>query len=157
MKNQRTLPTKGLTIFLFLLLPFAGNSQLFQRKINQIDNKGRRQGQWITWQDSVRHIPSSKSWFRDGKEYRTTRYYHANGRTRLKLRYHGDSLITISYYDTSGKLTDRGGALRLYTDTEIRYCWDGEWKQYNRHHRVINRQFYRKGEEVILQEDAKIR
>jgi len=133
---------------LFLILTIDSSAQFFSRKVNQLDEKGRRQGRWITWQDSVRRLPSSKIWFRDGLEYRITRYYHPNGITRLKMKYKGDSVIRVSYYDTLGHLTLRGRSLRLYTPTEIRYCWDGEWKYYGKFRKVLKTEVYRKGEDV---------
>jgi len=133
-------------LIMVLTLSIGSYAQFFSRKVNQLDEKGRRQGRWITWQDSARRLPSSKSWFRDGMEYRTTRYYHPNGKTRLKLKYKGDSIIRVSYYDTLGHLTHKGRALRLYSPTEIRYCWDGEWKYYDGRGKLINAVIYRKGE-----------
>ncbi|MBK7175192.1 MAG: hypothetical protein IPH84_18690 [Bacteroidales bacterium] len=119
-------------------------------KRNQFDTKGNRHGRWITWQDSARRLPSSKAWFKHGLEYRTTRYYHANGKVRLKLHYKGDSLIRVKYLDTLGHVTQKGGAKRLYTPTEIRYCWDGEWRFYDEKHKLYRTAIYRKGEEVTF-------
>lgn len=141
-------PNRLIILFLLVSFPLLCSSQHSGGKINRVDAKGLRQGRWVTWQDSVRRIPSCKSWFRDGKEYRKTSYYHSNGKPRLTFRFRGDSLIIVRYFDEHGRLTDKGRALRSYTKTEIRYCWDGEWKQYDRWHRVVNRQFYNKGEEV---------
>jgi antitoxin component YwqK of YwqJK toxin-antitoxin module len=135
-------------VVLVWIVSLGAVGQVFHLKLNQLDKQGRRQGHWITWQDSVRRLPSSKSWFRDGKEYRTTRYYHSNGKTRLKLRYHGDSLIRVKYYDTLGHVTHKGRALRLYTPTEIRYCWDGKWKYYDGRRKYIKAVIYRKGENI---------
>jgi len=133
---------------ILLTLPILGYPQLLNRKLNRLDEEGRRQGCWITWQDSARRLPSSKSWFRDGKEYRTTRYYHSNGITRLKLRYSGDSIIHVKYYDSTGHLMQKGRALRLYSDKEIRYCWEGTWKFYNGGRKPDRIAVYRRGEEV---------
>jgi hypothetical protein len=146
--NQRIKLSRISVLLIILFIPLIASSQLFHRKINRIDEKGYRQGRWITWQDSVRRIPSCKSWFRDGKEYRTTRYFHNNGKRRLTFCFKGDSVIIVRYFNEKGRLTDKGRALRLYTETEIRYCWEGEWKQYDRWHRVIGRQQYKKGEEI---------
>jgi hypothetical protein len=148
--NRKRKLSRILILLTILILPIITSSQVFHRKINRIDEKGNRQGRWITWQDSVRRIPSCKSWFRDGKEYRTTRYYHNNGKCRLSFSFQGDSVIVVRYFDEKGRLTEKGRALRLYTPTEIRFCWDGEWKQYDRWHRVIGRQQYKKGEEVSV-------
>jgi len=59
-----------------LTLSMGSDAQFFSRKVNQLDEKGRRQGRWITWQDSVRRLPSSKAWFRDGK----WKYYDERGK-----------------------------------------------------------------------------
>jgi antitoxin component YwqK of YwqJK toxin-antitoxin module len=135
---------------LLFLLPFLAYPQFRHRKTNQIDTKGQRQGYWVTWQDSVNKIPSATAWFKDGKEHRVSRYYHANGKTRLKLRYINDSLIRVKYFDSTGRLTDKGSALRLYSEKEIRYCWDGVWKQYDKYRHVTGMQVYRKGEEITV-------
>jgi antitoxin component YwqK of YwqJK toxin-antitoxin module len=138
-----------LVILLSLIfLALNGYSQHLCRKINKLDAKGNRHGRWITWQDSARRLPSSKCWFKHGLEYRTTRYYHANGRVRLLLHYKGDSMIRVKYLDTLGHVTQKGKAKRLYTPTEIRYCWDGEWKFYDENHKLYRVALYRKGEEV---------
>ena len=145
------MPKMVSRIFFLIMFffPLVGLSQGFHRKINQWDEKFNRQGLWITWQDEKNHIPSCKSHFSHGTEYRVTRYYHANGRTRLKLRFIGDSLIHVKYFDIHGRLTDKGRALRIITTTENRYCWDGVWKHFDEHHRMVKTSFYRKGEELI--------
>ncbi len=140
---------KQLIFFLIgVLLAETAISQPLCRKINQLDSKGNRQGRWITWQDSARRLPSSKCWFKNGLEYRTTRYYHPNGKVRLKLHFRGDSIIRVKYIDSTGHVTQKGWALRIYTQKEIRYCWDGEWKFYNEKHKLERKAIYRKGEEV---------
>jgi antitoxin component YwqK of YwqJK toxin-antitoxin module len=134
-------------LLIIVFIPLVGFSQVFHRKINQWDDKFNRQGLWITWQDEGKHIPSCKSRYRHGVEYGVTRYYHDNGRTRLKLRFIGDSLIRVKYFDVHGRLTDKGRALRIITPTENRYCWDGEWKHYGEHHKLVKTSYYQKGEE----------
>lgn len=148
MTKSKASLNNSLLFICLLILPVIGFGQLFHRGINKTDSKGQRQGKWITWQDSTRRLPSCKSWYKDGREYRVTRYYHSNGKTRLKFRFLGDSVMRVKYFDTDGRLTDKGRALRLMTDTEIRYCWDGIWKTYDSHHRVIKSVMYHKGEEV---------
>lgn len=140
------------TGFIVILILFAitGFSQPFFRKINQLDAKGNRQGKWITWQDSARRLPSCKSWFKEGSEYRTTKYYHPNGKVRLKMQYKGDSVIKVKYLDSTGHIIQKGRALRIYSPAEIRYCWDGEWKFYDEKHKLYRTALYRKGEEVII-------
>ncbi|MEI6060102.1 MAG: hypothetical protein WCR72_05305 [Bacteroidota bacterium] len=113
-----------------------------------MDAKGRRQGLWITWYDTARRQPLSISRFRDGREYRTSRYYYENGKTRVRFRYKGDSIVWVRYYDSCGKLSMKGRSLLLYSDKEIRYCWDGMWKYYDCHHHLIQTEMYRKGEET---------
>lgn len=149
MAKRRNLRNSAFYFVALMLLPFLVHSQWFNRKINRTDAEGHRQGRWITWQDSVRRLPSAKSWFRDGREIRTTRYYHSNGKTRLKLRYSGDSIIHVKYYDTLGHLIQKGRALRLYSDKEIRYCWDGVWKFYDSGRKPERVAIYRRGEEMI--------
>ena len=136
-------------LLLTFLVPLIGFSQVCHRKINQYDEQFNRHGIWITWQDEEKHIPYCKSWYKHGKEYRVTRYYHENGRTRLKFHFRGDSLIKVKYFDIQGHLTDKGRALRLVTDTEYRYCWDGKWKHYDEHRKLERTSFYRRGEELI--------
>jgi antitoxin component YwqK of YwqJK toxin-antitoxin module len=136
-------------VFLIVFIPLIGFSQVFHRKTNQWDNKFKRQGLWITWQNEEKHIPSSKSWYKHGVEYRVTRYYHENGKTRLKFRFIGDSIVKVKYFDSKGHLTDKGRALRLTSDTEYRFCWDGEWKHFDEHHKLVKTSIYRKGEELV--------
>ncbi len=133
-----------------IMIVINGLSQPFCRKINQLDAKGNRQGRWITWQDSARRLPSSKCWFKNGLEYRTTKYYHPNGKVRLRMHFSGDSVIKVKFLDSTGHVTQKGRALRLYTPSEIRYCWDGEWKFYDEKHKLYRTALYRKGEEVTF-------
>jgi antitoxin component YwqK of YwqJK toxin-antitoxin module len=147
-KNNPMLRQRKSLLFLFFLIPLIGMTQIFKTKINQVDAGGHRQGRWIQWQDSVRRVPFCTSWYKDGIECRATRYYNSNGTVRLKFRYLDDSLIRVKYFDEKGRLTSKGTALLLYTDTEIRYCWDGVWKEYDKWRRVKNSSVYRKGEEL---------
>ena len=142
---------RRLILILFCTLVSQGAiSQTFCRKINQFDAKCNRQGRWITWQDSARRLPSSKCWFKNGMEYRTSKSYHPNGKVRLKMHFRGDSVIQVKYIDSTGHITQKGRALRLYTPNEIRYCWDGEWKFYDDKHKLNRIAIYRKGEEVTI-------
>ncbi|MBK7028280.1 MAG: hypothetical protein IPH45_03315 [Bacteroidales bacterium] len=59
-------------------------------------------------------------------------------------------LLKVKYLDTLGHVTQKGGAKRLYTPSEIRYCWDGEWKFYDEKHKLYRTALYRKGEEVTF-------
>lgn len=139
----------GIALILSFFIPLIGLPQVFHRKINQWDDKFHRHGLWITWQDEKEHIPSSRIRYRHGLEYGVSRYYHENGRTRLKFRFSGDSIVMVKYYDSLGHLTDKGRALRFISEKEYRFCWDGEWKHYGKHRRLIKTSFYRKGEELI--------
>jgi antitoxin component YwqK of YwqJK toxin-antitoxin module len=135
-------------LFVFSIIPLIGFSQVFHRMINQWDDKFHKNGLWITWQDEEKHIPSCKSRFKHGVEYRVTRYYHENGRTRIKYHFYGDSIVKVKYFDKNGHLTDKGRALRLTTETEIRFCWDGKWKHYDENHKLVKTSVFRKGEEL---------
>lgn len=152
MAKQKKRPNSLVFLLAFILISFTGNTQILHRKINRLDEKGCRQGIWIIYLDSARRQPLSKFHFKDGREYRTSRYYHENGTTRVKFRYKGESLVLVKYYDTCGRLTQKGRSLMLYTDKEIRYCWDGAWKFYDNRHRLIRTAEYRKGEELGVEE-----
>jgi len=148
MRKSRKRPNNQLLLLAFVLISLTGYPQIFHPKINRLDEKGCRQGRWITYQDSIRRHPLSKFYFKDGLECRTTKYYYENGKVRVKFRYKGDSLVLVKYYDTCGGLSQKGRSLMLYTEKEIRYCWDGVWKFYDNRQHLIRTAAYRKGEEL---------
>lgn len=137
-------------IFLWVaFIPLIGFPQVFHRKINQWDDKFKMHGLWITWQDEEKKIPYHKIRYNHGVEYKVTRYYHSNGKVRLRYRFIGDSIVKVKYFDSTGHLTDKGRALRLITNEEYRFCWDGKWKQFGEHHKLLKTSYFRKGEELI--------
>ncbi|NVO21203.1 MAG: hypothetical protein HXX13_15985 [Bacteroidetes bacterium] len=144
----RISPSKAALCLLFVI-PLIGHCQWFHRKINQWDDKFHPNGLWIGWKDDQNKVKAYRIWYKHGLEYRISRYYHDNGKTRVKYRFLGDSIVMVKYFDENGRLTDKGRALRFYTNSDYRFCWDGTWKHYDEHHHMVKPTIYRKGEEMI--------
>lgn len=128
----------SVTVVLILLFSHSFG-QLFNKKINQFDEDGKRNGLWITWWDEVKKIPMSKITFKDGLEKGIQKEYSQNGTLNAKFRYHKNR-IRIKYYHTNGKLESKGWSVMDYK--ELHYYWHGKWKFYNENRKLIRHAQY---------------
>jgi antitoxin component YwqK of YwqJK toxin-antitoxin module len=118
-----------------LILSLVSSAQFFHRKINQFDKKGLRQGLWLMYLDENKKMLNSREHYKDGRETGVCRYFHPNGKLRLKFRFrHHD--IKVKYYDEHRRLTHKGTSQMEYNQKDIHYYWTGLWKFYNPHHRI---------------------
>ncbi|MFC2106973.1 hypothetical protein ACFLRY_01430 [Bacteroidota bacterium] len=138
---------KRFTIILLLLLSvIIVNAQFFKKKINQFDSEGQRKGEWIEyWDKDEQHI-SAKGKFENGDPVGKWKYYHYEGKRRLKFKYQKDR-IKVKYYHESGRLDHKGWARMEYTEKEIHYFWEGLWKYYSPKGKLVRTALYENGEE----------
>jgi antitoxin component YwqK of YwqJK toxin-antitoxin module len=141
------LKASSLLLLIFMLTAPAGRTQFLQRPVNRLDEQGQRQGLWVSYFERDQRHRMYKMHYRDGREYRTSRYYYRNGHRRATFRYRNDSVVYVRYYDSCGRLNQKGRSLILYTEKEIRYCWDGLWTSYDASGHLLSSVMYRRGEE----------
>ena len=133
-----------------LVIPAAG--QFWKRKLNRLDEEGRRTGKWITYWDEEEKIPMSKARFERGREVGVSKEYHANGNLRLKFRYQRDR-IRVKYYSQDRKLEQKGWSVIEYNVNDTHYYWHGKWKFYDTDRKLQRVSHYSNGEEVTLSPD----
>lgn len=127
---------------------FSVQGQIFSKKVNRLDENGKRTGKWITFWDEEEKIPMSAATYKDGREKGVSKEYHNNGKLRLKFRYHKDR-IRVKYYTRDRKLEQKGWSRLEYNAEDTRYYWHGKWKFYDTTQRKLIRvRYYEFGEEV---------
>jgi len=115
-------------------------------KQNQFDSKGQKHGYWVS--RSALH-PDQKifsGWYNHGNETRRCVYYDS-GNPVLKLSYKNDSVMRIRKFNLQGRLQYKGTALWLKNESEMRFCWDGEFSFYDSSRHKIAQVTYIKGVE----------
>jgi len=141
---------KKISVFSFLFfLSLVSSAQFFHRKVNKFDKSGLRQGLWISYLDSDKKAIAGIEHFKDGKEIGVCRYYHPNGKLRLKFKFRNTD-IKVKYFDEKRKLTSKGAAIMENTAREIHYYWVGQWKFYDQHHHIKSIAIYQKGSPPVV-------
>jgi Uncharacterized protein conserved in bacteria len=139
-----------ISVFSFLLfLSLVSSAQFFHRKVNKFDKNGLRQGLWISYFDSDKKAIAGIERFKDGKEFGVCRYYHPNGKLRLKFKFRNND-IKVKYFDEKRKLTSKGTAIMENTTKEIHYYWVGQWKFYGQRHHIKSIAIYQKGSLPVI-------
>ncbi len=128
-----------------MVLPATG--QFWKKKLNQVDESGRRKGKWITYWDDEKKIPMSMARFKDGREVGVSKEYHANGNLRLKFRHQKDR-IRVKYYSQERKIEQKGWSVIEYSEVDTHYYWHGKWKFYDANRKIERISYYSKGEEI---------
>lgn len=136
-------------IFIIFIVLFSGLSfgQIFQRKLNRIDERGMRTGLWIDYYDIDSTIISTKIHYKNGYQTGICRFYHPNGQRRLKWHYYNNR-IRAKYYFENGRLDQKGWSKIDYSGKDTHYYWHGKWKFFDDHRKLIRVGFYQNGEEI---------
>ncbi|MGB0165725.1 MAG: toxin-antitoxin system YwqK family antitoxin [Luteibaculum sp.] len=115
------------------LLFFTCLPCLLFAQINQIDDLGRKQGEWSkTYKNGVAKYEGS---FKDDVPVGTFKYYYPNGKLKTELSYRSaDKSYAVHYY-TNGKKQSEG----LYIEQKK----DSTWTFYNESGEVASREQYR--------------
>ncbi len=140
---------------IFLLFIFTGLHlyhfpQICFHKKNQFDAEKKKHGYWVTTSKSNPQCLTFKGWYNHGKETRRCAYYN-DGIRWSKIHYLNDSVMHIKRFNQQGKIEYKGRALWLENDTELRFCWDGEFVFYGPHRHRIKKVIYIKGVEQDLE------
>ncbi len=133
-------------ILLLILSVTIANAQFLKKKINQFDDEGLRKGKWIEYWDNDHKYISACGRFVKGDPVGKWKYYHYDGKRRLKFKYQKDR-IKVKYYYESGRLDHKGWARVVNNKKEIHYFWEGIWKYYSTKGKLIRIAVYENGEE----------
>ena len=133
--------------FVYLMMPLNVHSQLFNKPLNQTDEKGHRVGKWISYWDEGNNIVMSMAIYKDGRETGVSKEYHMNGKLRLKFRYQKNR-IRVKYYDESRRLEQKGWAVMKFEEKDLHYYWHGKWKFYDSNRKLNRLSLYEFGEEI---------
>lgn len=146
-------PMRNLVALLLCLsVAFPASAQFWKRKMNRLDQDGRRTGKWITFWDEAKRVPMSKARFKEGREVGVSKEYHINGNLRLKFRYHSDR-IRVKYYTADRKLEQKGWSVIEYNETDTHYYWHGKWKFYGPGRKLQRVSHYSNGEELAMPQE----
>lgn len=132
------------TIVIVLILFLTISIKSYCRKYNQVDEKGVKQGWWISYWDDDKKDICIKNYYKDGLETKICKNYYASGKKRVKFNYNKNR-IRVKYFDEKGKLIQKGWAKMNYTDKEIRYFWEGKWTFYDESRNKISESEYLDG------------
>jgi antitoxin component YwqK of YwqJK toxin-antitoxin module len=138
-----------IAFFQIILFQFFihASGQLVHRNINQYDEDGKRHGRWIEYYDEEEKIVSSELNYKHGFQDGICKFYHPNGKLRLKWRYYKNR-IRAKYFYEDGKLEQKGWSKIEYGGEATHYYWHGKWKFYDHRRKLIRTSFYQNGEEI---------
>ena len=128
----------------FLVFSLSGLAQIFKKKVNQLNEKGQREGLWIEYWDDDEKLLMTKARFKADHETGVCKNYHSNGKLRLKFRYHKNRL-RVKMYDENRKLEQKGWAIFVINEIEIHYYWHGKWKSYDNNRQLTAITHYENG------------
>ncbi len=141
---------KGAFTFCFAILFTFSYGQLFRKEINRYDSSGKRTGLWINYWDTTGKILMSKARFKEGYEKGVSKEYYQNGIVRLKFRYYKNRIRT-KYYFESGKLDQKGWSKIEWAGAATHYYWQGRWKFFDEHRKLIRKAWFLNGRELTLE------
>jgi antitoxin component YwqK of YwqJK toxin-antitoxin module len=128
---------KHIVIFIISLILF--NNLLFaQSNINQVDNKGLKQGEWIK-KDPKTNLVVYKGQFKDNKPIGVFKYFHENTdliKSEIKFKDDGKTAYA-EIFNTSGKIQAKG----KYIDEKR----DSVWNFYSEFGELISKENYKNG------------
>ncbi len=133
---MRTLITIILVAFSFLF----GSAQEKEEK------PPVRDGKYYEYWDKDSTRISACGHFCNGKPCKKWKYFHYNGKRRMKSKY-GDR-IKLKYYRENGRRSEKGYAVLDRSSKAIHFYWQGKWKYYNKKGRLYRVVLFEKGEEL---------
>jgi len=139
------------SIVLFILSMFLIGSQAdaqFLKKGEQKENRKDRRIKYFDYWDADSTILNTKGQYRDGMPYKTWRYYHKNGKKRMKVKY-GDRL-KIKYFKESGQLDKKGYAILDLDPANIHFYWQGTWKYFDERRKLYRIALFENGIETKI-------
>ncbi len=136
-------------IFFIFIVLFSDLSfgQIFQGKLNRLDERGMRTGLWIDYFDNDSATVSAKIHYKNGNQTGICRFYHPNGQRRLKWHYYNNR-IRAKYYFENGQLEQKGWSKIDFSGQYTHYYWHGKWKFFDDHRKLLRVGFYQNGEEI---------
>lgn len=135
-----------IVIALTAIFTIPSQGQFWKRKVNQVDENGKKHGYWIEYMDSKHVDISGKGKFEHGRETGKWTHYHFNGKRRLKYKYLKDD-IKVKYYYPNGRLEQKGRARIEYSEEDTHYFWEGEWRFYDEKRKLQKIMMYEEGKE----------
>lgn len=133
---------KYISLLILLIITLSVKSQC--RKYNKVDEKGIKQGWWVSYWDDDKKDLCCKNYYEDGREAKRCKNYYASGKKRLKFNYNKNR-IRVKYFNEKGKLIQKGWAKMDYTEKEILYFWEGKWTFYDESRKKISESEYLDG------------
>jgi len=136
---------------IFVLIVFGSQAQFLKKRSNKYDDAGKRHGKWIEYWDETQTLVSGKGRYNHGDLRGKWKYFHPNGKRRLRFRYKDDR-IKVAYFDQFGQIEKKGWARIERNEKMIKYYWEAWWKEYDTHRHVTREVYFEKGEEVEVVE-----
>ncbi len=131
-------------LFIFSL---QADAQLFKKKKRSADPQPRHLKYYDYW-DADSTILNTKGHFCDGMACKTWRYYHQNGKKRMKVKY--SKRLKIKYYKETGQLDKKGYAMLDVDPANIHFYWHGTWKYFDDRRRLYRIALFENGIETKI-------
>lgn len=130
-----------------LLIVLSSPAQEGKKEKRPCESCPKHQKYYEYW-DSDSTILNARGHYCYGIPCKTWRYYHQNGKRRMKVKY--GNRLKIKYYRESGRLEKKGYARLDLNEKDIHFFWHGRWKYYDDKRKLYRIAIYREGEETEL-------
>jgi antitoxin component YwqK of YwqJK toxin-antitoxin module len=93
-------------------------------------------------------IINARGHYCHGLPCKTWRYYHQNGKRRMKVKY--GKKLKIKYFRDNGRLEKKGYARWDLNKADVHFYWHGRWKYFDDKRKLYRIAIYQYGEETEL-------
>jgi hypothetical protein len=130
---------------MIMIFTLSSEAQLFKRK-NKLQQDSLKTGKYYEYWDRDSLHLSAKGHFCNGRPCKKWKYFHYDGKRRMKVKYN-DSL-KIKYYGETGRLTHKGYARLDWNEQDTHFYWEGVWRYYDHRRRLYRKALFEKGNEI---------
>lgn len=140
---------KGIIIILgfLFIVPYTADAQFFKKKKDP-ENDSLRNGKYYEYWDRDSLHLSARGHFCNGVPCKKWKYFHYEGKRRMKVKYSDD--LKIKYYNAKGRLTQKGHATLEWNGQSTHFYWHGLWKYYDHKRKLYRIARFEKGKEVEI-------
>lgn len=111
------------SIQILLALVFSFQIPSYSQEINQVDDMGRKQGQWL--KTYVSGVTKYKGQFRNDQPYGEFTYYHESGEIKAFTQFSDDGIIAFTkLFNQNGKLLSEGKYINQLRDSTWNFYSD---------------------------------
>lgn len=131
--------------YLVLVLLIICYNSLFSQSLNRLNKAGQRTGKWVNYLDDAKTIKSFEGRFRNGKPVGKAFFYNNNG-VLDRVEVNRFKKLKTRFYHPNGKVRLKGNAHLENLPDKIHYYFYGKWKAYDEKGLLIKYYYYLNGE-----------